>query len=127
MAGAAITSESRPAVIPRLITADPAGLVEFIRVVFDARGESHADRPAEIRIGKSVIMVSDGSGLREAATGFLYVYVTDVDAAWRRALAAGARSLEEPAEMPYGDRRAMVEDSWGNTWQIATPRRAPET
>lgn len=36
------------------------------------------------------------------------------------ALNAGARSLEEPSDMPYGDRRCMVEDKWGNTWQIAT-------
>ncbi len=31
-----------------------------------------------------------------------------------------ALMMEEPAVMPYGDRRAMVEDEWGNTWQIAT-------
>jgi len=37
-------------------------------------------------------------------------------------VAAGARSLEEPVDTPYGDRRAMVEDSWGNVWQIATFR-----
>ena len=51
---------------------------------------------------------------------FLYVYVDDTDAAYRRAIDAGARSLEEPSDMPYGDRRCMVEDRWGNTWQIAT-------
>jgi uncharacterized glyoxalase superfamily protein PhnB len=33
---------------------------------------------------------------------------------------AGARSLEEPFDTPYGDRRCMIEDKWGNTWQIAT-------
>ena len=44
----------------------------------------------------------------------------DADATYARALAAGARSLEPPTDMPYGDRRAMVEDAWGNTWQIAT-------
>ena len=47
---------------------------------------------------------------------FLYVYVDDADAVYTRALAAGAVSLEPPA----GDRRAMVRDEWGNTWQIAT-------
>ena len=40
--------------------------------------------------------------------------------ALRRALQAGARSLEEPSDTPYGDRRGMIKDEWGNTWQIAT-------
>ncbi len=50
------------------------------------------------------------------------VYVDDADGTYRQALAGGARSLEAPADMPYGDRRAMVEDRWGNVWQIATFR-----
>jgi PhnB protein len=65
-------------------------------------------------------MISE-AGERPPMTAFLYVYVADVDAAYARALAAGARSLEEPARMPYGDRRCMVADRWGNTWQIAAP------
>jgi uncharacterized glyoxalase superfamily protein PhnB len=51
---------------------------------------------------------------------FLYVYVEDTGATYLRALEAGATSLEEPFNTPYGDRRCMVEDEWGNTWQIAT-------
>ena len=50
---------------------------------------------------------------------FLYVYVDDVDATYRSALRAGAHPLEEPFDTPYGDRRCMVRDRWGNTWQIA--------
>jgi len=50
----------------------------------------------------------------------LYVYVDDTDKIYRRALEAGAISLEEPSDMPYGDRRGMVLDEWGNAWQIAT-------
>ena len=42
------------------------------------------------------------------------------DAAFHRAVAEGAEALEEPRDMPYGDRRAMVRDRWGNVWQIAT-------
>ncbi|HEY3123564.1 MAG TPA: VOC family protein [Thermoanaerobaculia bacterium] len=53
-------------------------------------------------------------------TAFLYVYVNDTDATYQRALDSGARSLEKPSDMPYGDRRCMVVDKWGNTWQIAT-------
>jgi uncharacterized glyoxalase superfamily protein PhnB len=51
---------------------------------------------------------------------FLYLYVEDADATYRRAVQAGAQSLEEPSDMPYGDRRGMVQDRWGNVWQIAT-------
>jgi PhnB protein len=48
-------------------------------------------------------------------TAFLYVYVDDADATFRTAVAAGARAIEVPTDTPYGDRRGMVEDSWGNT------------
>jgi uncharacterized glyoxalase superfamily protein PhnB len=64
-------------------------------------------------------MVSD-AGVRPPTPAFLYIYVPDTEAVYARAIAAGARALEPPADMPYGDRRAMVEDRWGNTWQIAT-------
>jgi PhnB protein len=50
----------------------------------------------------------------------LYVYVGSADETWRLAVRAGARSVEAPLDTPYGDRRAMVKDPWGNTWQIAT-------
>ncbi|HYD45797.1 MAG TPA: VOC family protein, partial [Phenylobacterium sp.] len=49
-----------------------------------------------------------------------YVYVPDTDATYQRALEAGARVIEPPSDMPYGDRRATLQDPWGNTWQIAT-------
>jgi uncharacterized glyoxalase superfamily protein PhnB len=74
-----------------------------------------------LSIGDSIVMISD-TGAREAKSAFLYVYVADADATYRRAIQAGAKSIEEPANVPYGDRRAMVEDPWGNTWQIATYR-----
>jgi uncharacterized glyoxalase superfamily protein PhnB len=66
-----------------------------------------------------MIMVS-GTEVRPAMPACLYVYVADVDATYRRAVDAGATSLEEPAEQAYGDRRAMVEDRWANVWQIAS-------
>ena len=106
-------------VTPRIVVRDAKGLVEFLKHVLGATGEYRPDRPSEVRIGDSVIMISD-AGVRPAATAFLYVYVEDADAACQRALAAGARSLERPTETPYGDRRGMVQDRWGNTWQIAT-------
>jgi uncharacterized glyoxalase superfamily protein PhnB len=55
-------------------------------------------------------------------SAFLHVYVENADETYRRAIAAGAQSIEAPADMPYGDRRATVRDSWANVWQIATYR-----
>ncbi|HEU4382125.1 MAG TPA: VOC family protein [Anaeromyxobacteraceae bacterium] len=110
-------------VTPRLVVDDVAGLAEFLRRVFGASGEIRADRPTVMRIGDSVLMAS-AAGPRQAMPAFLYVYVGDADAIWRRAVDAGATSLEAPGDMPYGDRRAMVRDPWGNVWQIATFRKA---
>ena len=107
-------------VTPRIIVREPERLISFIKHVFQGRGEYRPGRPAEIRIGDSVVMISDGDGLRDLAPAFLYVYVEDADSTFRRAIAANAVSIEEPADMPYGDRRATVKDEWGNTWQIAT-------
>ncbi|WP_370169405.1 hypothetical protein [Bradyrhizobium elkanii] len=63
--------------------------------------------------------------MREAMPAFLYVYVQNTDETYRRAIAAGAESIELPADTPYGDRRATVRDSWANVWQIATYRSNP--
>lgn len=110
-------------VTPRIVVHDPEKLITFIREVFGGSGEFRRGRPAEIRIGDSVVMISDGNGLREQVPAFLYVYVEDADSTYKRAIAANAISVEEPADMAYGDRRATVRDEWGNMWQIATRRQ----
>jgi PhnB protein len=115
------TPEGWHTVTPRIVAHDAKRLVELLQQVFGATGEYRQDRPSEVRIGDLVVMISD-AGIRSPTPAFLYVYVKDTDATYRRALDAGARALEEPSDMPYGDRRCMVEDPWGNTWQIATYR-----
>jgi uncharacterized glyoxalase superfamily protein PhnB len=106
-------------VTPRLVVYDVERLVRFLRQTFDAAGEILEDGPAVMTIGDSRVMVS-GAGLRDPVAGFLYVYVDDVDRTYQRALEAGATTLEEPQDLDYGDRRAMVVDPSGNMWQIAT-------
>jgi PhnB protein len=108
-------------VTPRLVVQGAADLIGFLKRTFNATGDVESDRPSEIRIGDPLIMISD-AGVRESMRSFLYVYVDDVDATYRRALDAGATSVEEPLDLPYGDRRGMVKDTWGNLWQIATHR-----
>ena len=113
------TPEGWHTLTPRIVVHEAEKLVEFLNQVFGATGNYRPDLPSVIKIGDSMIMVSE-AGVREPAPAFLYVYVGDVDATYRRALQSGASSLEEPSDMPYGDRRGMVKDTWGNTWQIAT-------
>src|SRR5882762_11988542 len=106
-------------VTPRLVVHEPAVQVEFLKQAFGAAGDFRTDRPSVIRIGDSLVMVSS-VGPRDAMAAFLYLYVDDIDQTYQRALAAGAVSLEEPTDLPYGDRRGMVRDPCGNIWQIAT-------
>ena len=116
------TPDGWHSVTPRLVVQDPALLVRFLESTFDASGEYSADAPTQMKIGDSIVMVSS-TGARDAHPAFLYVYVDDVDATYRRALQAGATSIEEPQDLPYGDRRAMLKDPCGNDWQIATHKR----
>jgi PhnB protein len=106
-------------VTPRIVVHQPQQLVDFVKQVFGATGDFRTDMPTIVSIGDSRIMISE-VGIRERMPAFLYVYVADTDNTYRRALDAGARSIEEPCNTPYGDRRGTVEDPWGNTWQIAT-------
>jgi uncharacterized glyoxalase superfamily protein PhnB len=108
-------------VTPRIVVDDVPALVTFLRTVFGALGDVDPSRPAELRIGDSLVMVSS-TAERGAFPAFLYVYVEDADEVHRRAVAAGATTLEAPLDTPYGDRRAMVRDPFGNIFQIATQR-----
>jgi|ERR1700681_3161194 PhnB protein len=65
-------------VTPRIITSEAEELVRFVKEVFHGQGEFQLNRPAEIRIGDSLLMISNGDGLRERVSAFLYVYVEDV-------------------------------------------------
>ena len=113
-------------VTPRVVVSDVAAMVDFLRRVFGATGQPQPGRPVEIRIGDSVIMISS-TAERDAFPGFLYVYVADADRAYEAALEAGATSLEAPFDTPYGDRRAMVRDQFGNVFQIAHPVNTPSS
>ena len=109
----------RHTIIPRIIVDDPQAVVEFLHDVFGGDGEYQPTRPSEVLIGDSLVMVSDGGGIREPMPSFLYVYVEDLDAVFARAADAGVEVVEAPQVMPYGDVRATVRDQWGNLWQIA--------
>ena len=111
-------------VTPRIVVDDVAGQVDFLRAVFDATGDVEPGRPAEIRVGDSLIMVSPATK-RDLFPAFLYVYVDDADQTYQKALAAGATTVEAPLDTPYGDRRVMVRDPFGNMFQIAHQNLEP--
>ena len=110
--------DGRHSLTPRLAVDDPQRLVAFLKHAFGAAGEFTAERPTELRIGDSLIMIG-ATGPRPKTSSFFYLYVDDVEATYGRALEAGATSIEDPRDTPYGDRRAMLEDPCGNAWQIA--------
>jgi uncharacterized glyoxalase superfamily protein PhnB len=107
--------------VPRIVTEDVAGLVNFLKAVFLAWGELERDPklPTRLHFGDSKLMVSQ-VGQYRAMPAFLSVTVADADATYARAVEAGARTLEGPFSTPFGDRRAFVEDRWGNIWVIQT-------
>jgi PhnB protein len=75
---------------------------------------------AEIRVGDSVVEMGEPQGKYPTMPTMFYLYVPDCDAVYQRALAAGAKSIQEPTDQPYGDRTSGVTDPFGNTWYIAT-------
>src|SRR5258708_19167863 len=76
-------------VTPRIIVPGAEKLVEFIKKVFGAAGDYRPQAPAELKLGDSVIMISD-AGIRDAMTACLYVYVENADITWQRAIEAVA-------------------------------------
>jgi PhnB protein len=89
-------------IIPRIVVNDVEGCASFLKSTFRARGEVLADRPTELVIGDSTVMIS-ARGEREHFPAFLYVYVDDVDDVYRRAVDAGAETVEVPNDQFYGD------------------------
>ena len=73
-----------PIVAPRIVVRDAKGLVNYLHEVFGATGEHQMQRPSEIWIGDSVILIGE-PGVRPSLAAFLYVYVSDTDATYQRA------------------------------------------
>lgn len=113
-------------VTPYLVVKDAAGLITFLERAFGAtivvRHEDPGGRVvhATLQIGSSKVMLGGASDEWPPITAMLHLYVEDVDAVYRQAMAAGAQSIRQPADMPYGDRSGGVADPAGNQWWMAT-------
>ena len=118
--------EGYTTVSPYLIVDGASATIEFLRTVFQAVEIRRFPAPtgkvmhAEVRIDDTVVMIADGVDGWPPALSHVHVYVADVDATYRRALEAGATSVQEPVKKQDADKRGGVKDAGGTTWWIAT-------
>jgi len=103
--------------------ADP--VIAFLKRAFDAievvRFAAHDGVVfhAQVRIGDASIEMGEANGPYQPMPTRFYLYLPDVDAAYQRAINAGATSILSPAVQPYGERVAGVKDVFGNQWYLA--------
>ena len=113
-------------VAPYLIVDGASRTINFLTRVFSAVELRRFPDPsgqlmhAEVRIDDTVVMLADGGEGWPPIPSYVHVYVPDVDATYRRALEAGATSVQEPVKKDDADKRGGVKDAGGTTWWIAT-------
>jgi len=119
--------EGLGSVTPYLHPRGAPALIDFLKRAFAAEEMAVHRAPegtivhAKIRVGGSVIEMGEAHDEWGPMPTMFYLYVDDVDAWYRRAVAAGATSMETPTLQPYGERRAAVRDAFGNQWYLAAP------
>lgn len=114
-------------VAPYLVVDGASRTIDFLVRAFDAVELRRFADPngkilhAEVRIEDTVVMLGDAQPpVWPATPSYVHVYVADVDATYRRALQAGATSVQEPVKKQDEDKRGGVKDAGGTTWWIAT-------
>lgn len=126
--------DNYPQVMPYLIVDGAGEAIEFYKTVFGATERMRLDGPdgrighAELQIGEAVIMLADenpgmnieGPKSVGGTPVTIHVYVENVDAAFERAVQAGAKSLRAVEDQFYGDRSGQFEDPYGHRWNVAT-------
>ena len=121
-------------VTPYLIIKGAADAIEFYKKAFGATELFRMPQPdgrighAEIKIGDSPIMLSDefpemkffGPNTLAGSSVSILIYVEDVDAVFRQAIAAGGQEQRPVEDKFYGDRGGSLMDPFGHVWHIAT-------
>lgn len=115
-------------ITPYLIVTGAAEFIVFLKAAFDAKERLRIPRPgtdlvmhAEVDINGYILELADTNEQFPPRPAELHLYVSDADATYARAVAAGATSIFAPVDQDYGDREAYVKDNFGNQWYIATP------
>jgi PhnB protein len=125
--------EGYHSITPALTCRDAARAIDFYKEALGAKEILRMNGPggrvmhAELQIGDSHFMISDEFPGMSAApnpsvlpSSYLYVYTQDVDAAFNRAVKAGAQPAMQPSNMFWGDRYGKLTDPFGHQWGIAT-------
>lgn len=126
--------EGSHTVIPHLIARDASKAIEFYKKAFSAEevcrmaGPNDAIMHAEVRIGDSLIYLAEeapqwgcvGPQSLNGSPVTIHMYVADVDAAYDRAVKAGATATMPPQDMFWGDRYGKLTDPFGHVWSLAT-------
>ena len=113
-------------ITPYLLVPDVSRLIEFLKRAFGGVERAKITRPngtvlhAQVRVGDSLVMIGEPQPPWKPKPCMLYLYVRDIDATYKRAVKAGARSVVKPVDAFYGDRHACVRDVADNVWWIAT-------
>jgi PhnB protein len=113
-------------ITPFLLADDASELIQFLERAFEGgvtykmTSEDGIVRHATVKIGDSIVMVSNGTEVYQPMPCILHVYVEDADSVYQNALSAGGISIQEPRNEFYGDRTSAIKDRWGNQWWIAT-------
>lgn len=127
-------------VTPNFTFTDSKKAIEFYKGAFGAEVLDYMEGPggngvmhATLKIGNSIVMLGDerpgGEGCPKSAETLgsspigLYLYVHDVDAAFQKAVKAGAIETMPVMDMFWGDRAGQVKDPFGYDWMIATHTR----
>jgi PhnB protein len=135
MAAANPVPQGMHTVTPNLVVHECAKAIDFYKGALGAQEVARMPAPdgksvwhAELKIGDSMVFLNDempGMGrpapsAKDPVPLTFWLYVPDADAAYKKALAAGAKSTMEPADMFWGDRCAGVADPYGYLWSFAT-------
>lgn len=117
-------------VTPYLKLPNSGRLLEFLRNAFGAVEIDRLTKPdgsvlhAEVVVGDTLLMLHELPLEAVPKPCTLYLRVTDTDAAFHRAVAAGATAVFAPADMYFGERVACVTDISHNDWWIAAPQES---
>jgi PhnB protein len=118
--------EGYTSVSPYLIVSDADATIAFLVKVFNAielrRISDDAGKliHSEVCMDDTVVMIADSGEGWSPTPAHVHIYVSDVDAIYQRAIAAGAFSVQEPIKKEDEDKRGGVKDAGGTTWWIAT-------
>ncbi|NUR97750.1 MAG: VOC family protein [Kribbellaceae bacterium] len=120
------TPQGYTTVAPWVVTDDSGAFLDFVTAAFD--GEELARVPtedgkighAEIRVGDTVVLGFDRHDDWPVMPSLLRVWVPDADAAFERAVAAGARVVTELMDNAFGQRGGRVRDPFGNIWWVTS-------